>query len=244
VQPGVPEPTLAERARTLMHIGRLGMLATLARRQPGWPFGSLMPYALDDSGHPVFLISSMAVHTHNLKADARASLLVTQPGIAGDPLGAPRVTVMGQVFTAGDEVRRLYLERYEHARSWVDFDDFGFHRMEIRDVYYIGGFGVMGWIAAEDYARARPDPLADAAPSIINYMNSDRAGNLLDLARVFAGIHADEARMTSIDRLGFELRLKAGDRVRGTRVAFPREVLSVEESHSALAEMTGRAAAS
>ncbi len=67
-QSAVPEPSFAERARTLIHLGRIGSLSTLSRKQPGFPFGSLMPYALDGQGRPVFLISTMAMHTQNLQA--------------------------------------------------------------------------------------------------------------------------------------------------------------------------------
>ena len=70
-QPAIPEPSYAERARTLMHLGRVGSLSTLSRKQPGFPFGSVMPYGLDEQGRPIFLISTMAMHTQNLKADAR-----------------------------------------------------------------------------------------------------------------------------------------------------------------------------
>ena len=73
-QPAVAEPSFAERARTLMYLGRTGSLSTLSRKQPGFPFGSVMPYGLDGEGRPVFLISTMAMHTQNLQADARASL--------------------------------------------------------------------------------------------------------------------------------------------------------------------------
>src|SRR5579859_5361095 len=86
-QPPVPEPTFAERARTLVYLGRVGSLSTMSRKQPGFPFGSVMPYGLDDLGHPVFLISTMAMHTQNLQANPRASLLVTHPDTSGDPLG-------------------------------------------------------------------------------------------------------------------------------------------------------------
>src|SRR5437762_6152283 len=94
--PPVPEPAYDERARTLVHLGETGTLATLSRRHPGHPFASIMPYALDAEGRPLFLISSMAMHTQNLEADGRASLLVTQPGTSGDPLAAGRVTLMGR----------------------------------------------------------------------------------------------------------------------------------------------------
>src|SRR6202047_2751744 len=91
------EPTFAERARTLLYLGRIGSLSTLSRKQQGFPFGSVMPYGLDDRGRPIFLISTMAMHTQNLQADPRASLLVTHPDATGDPLGASRVTLVGEV---------------------------------------------------------------------------------------------------------------------------------------------------
>src|SRR5579859_1949544 len=86
--PPVPEPTFAERARTLVYLARIGSLSTLSRKQPGFPFGSVMVYGLDEHGRLIFLISTMAMHTQNLRADPRASLLVTQPDTSGDPLGA------------------------------------------------------------------------------------------------------------------------------------------------------------
>src|SRR5207245_5428275 len=93
----IPEPSFSERARTLVYVGRIGSLSTISRKQPGFPFGSVMPYGLDDRGRPIFLISTMAMHTQNLQADPRASLLVTQPDATGDPLGASRITLLGNV---------------------------------------------------------------------------------------------------------------------------------------------------
>src|SRR5690348_16799822 len=93
--PDVPEPTLAERSRTLVSIGRIGALSTHSQQWTGYPFASMMPYASDDAGRPVIFVSSMAMHTRNLTADMRASLLVTQPDAAADPLAAARVTLVG-----------------------------------------------------------------------------------------------------------------------------------------------------
>ena len=52
-QPEVAEPPLAERARTLVYLGRVGSLSTLSRKQQGFPFGSVMPYGLEDHANPV-----------------------------------------------------------------------------------------------------------------------------------------------------------------------------------------------
>src|SRR5438094_8937176 len=119
-QPPVPEPTFAERARTLLYLGRMGSLSTLSRKQLGFPFGSVMPYGLDDHGRPIFLISTMAMHTQNLQADPRSSLLVTQDHSGGDPLGASRVTLVGNVLPLPEsevaEARELYLARYTNSK--------------------------------------------------------------------------------------------------------------------------------
>src|SRR5438034_1293581 len=93
--PAVPEPSLAERARTLVSVGKVGSLSTLSRHKAGVPFGSVAPYASDEKGRPLFLISAMAMHTQNLLAEPRASLLVAEQA-DGDPLGAARVTLLGR----------------------------------------------------------------------------------------------------------------------------------------------------
>ena len=72
-QPQVPEPSHAERARTLVSLASVATLSSLSRKHPGFPFGSLMPFALDPAGRPIFLISNMAMHTQNLKPDPRCS---------------------------------------------------------------------------------------------------------------------------------------------------------------------------
>ena len=249
--PAAPEPTYAERARTLVYVGRVGALATLSLKQPGHPFGSVMPYALDGQGCPLFLISTMAMHTQNLQADCRASLLVSQPGWTGDALAAGRVTLMGEVRPlSGNDVaaaRQAYLARHANAIHWVDFEDFGFHRLEVADVYYVGGFAAMGWVPAEEYLAARPDPLADAAAGILEHMNRDHPDALVTFARVLAGAPADEALMLSVDRLGFKLRIKSAERLSSARIAFPREITTAEACRAVLIEMLkdarGRASA-
>ena len=244
-QPPVPEPSFAERARTLTHLGRIGGLSTLSRKQPGFPFGSVMPYGLDDRGRPIFLISSMAMHTQNLQADPRASLLVTQVDASGDPLGASRVTLVANVpqlpKSEVPTARELYLQRYENSKYWVDFEDFSFYRMNVVDIYYVGGFGVMGWVSASDYDHAQPDPLADATAEIIQHMNADHKDALILIARAFAGIDSQEAAMTSVDRLGFHVRVKTHDGMRGTRIAFLREARNAKEARNVLIEMVQQA---
>jgi heme iron utilization protein len=245
--PQLPEPSHAERVRTLMSLAPIGTLSTISRKHAGYPFGSLMPFALDSFGRPIFLISNMAMHTQNLKADSRCSLFVGEAAADGDALGAARATLIGNAEPVPEknvaDVRERYLARHENSRYWVDFSDFSFFRLLPIDLYYVGGFGVMGWVEARDYEHAAPDPLAEAAPGILAHMNADHINAMILLTRAYAGLEATEARMTSVDRLGFSLRLKTADGVKGARINFLREVATTQDTRAVLVEMVRQAKA-
>jgi heme iron utilization protein len=247
VAPQTLEPTHAERARTLLSLVSTGTLSTLSRKHPGFPFGSLMPFALDPEGRPIFLISNMAMHTQNLKEDPRCSLFVGEVSSEGDALGAARATLLGHAEPVPEQdlasVRQLYLTRHENSRYWIDFSDFSFFRLQPVDLYYVGGFGVMGWVEAQDYERAASDPLAQTAPGILTHMNADHGDAMILLARSYAGIEAIEATMTSVDRLGFSLRLKTNDGIKGARINFLREVATPQDTRAVLVEMVRQAKA-
>ena len=237
------EPSHAEKVRTLLIQEQLGTLATNSARHAGFPFASVMPYALTADAAPLFLISGMAIHTQNLVADPRASLLVMQSGGDADPLGAARVTLMGEArrVEASDELRSAYLARHPNAKYWIDFSDFSFFRLDVTDVYFVGGFGVMGWVAADDYRAAEADPLVDAAAMIIKHMNEDHGDALREITRRFGNLEAEEATMVAVDRLGFVVRAKTAQGMKGVRIQFPETVRTREDARRVLVGMTREA---
>jgi putative heme iron utilization protein len=242
-QPTAPESTLAERARTLMHIGGASSLSTMSVKHPGYPFGSVMPYAIDDSGNPIVLISQMAMHTKNLRADPRATLLVAEQ--SGSPLGPARISVMGDFTlvkqTDEESVAAPYLAAHPESRQWAGFGDFGFYRMTVKDVYLVGGFGVMGWVTATDYAAAEPDPLAESARDIIDHMNEDHVDSMVVLIQKHLGLEADTARMTTVDRYGFTVRMNIESKSRGGRIGFTKIANSPMEVRKVLVAMVEEA---
>jgi putative heme iron utilization protein len=244
-QPHLPEPSHAERVRTLVSLVSVATLSTLSRKHPGFPFGSLMPFALDPAGRPIFLISNMAMHTQNLKTDPRCSLFIGQAADGGDALGTSRATLIGHAEPVGEHevasVRKIYLARHENSRYWADFSDFSFYRLHPIDLYYVGGFGVMGWVEARDYEVAHPDPLAESAPGILSHMNADHVDSMVLLARSQAQIEATAATMTGVDRMGFTLRLQTEGGMKGARINFPQEAFNSQDVRKMLVEMVRQA---
>ncbi len=156
-----------------------------------------------------------------------------------------RATLMGRVTPVPESdiaaARSFYIAAHENSRHWVDFGDFRFFRLDPIDIYYVGGFGVMGWVDAREYRSASPDPLATVAVGIIAHMNADHEDAMILLARISAGIDASEATMTAVDRLGLHLRLRTADGMKGTRINFPYEVRTPEGARKALVEMVRQA---
>jgi hypothetical protein len=227
-RPAPPEPTHAERARTLVAAQTRGTLSTIAVRPAGTPFGSVVTYGLDDLGRPIFFVSTMAEHTHNLEADPRASLLVGEDTPAGaDPLAAGRVTLLGTAVGVSDPDERAaaragYLAA-NPAAFYVDYGDFRCMRLTVTDVRYVGGFGRMSWVDAADYAAARSDPLWSDAAGIIGHMNVDHADALVTLCHQAGRPDVLSASMTAVDRYGFEVIANiGGDHRDALRIGFRR----------------------
>jgi hypothetical protein len=217
-------PTHAERSRTIMHGATQGSLATLAKRPAGYPFGSIVMYALDDLGRPIFALSDLAEHSKNLALDHRASLLVTETSEGADALAAGRVTLVGSTSRIApdehDAARERYLSAHPHA-YYIDFDDFDIYRLEVEAIRFVGGFGLMSWVDPARYASAQPDPIRPAAHGIVAHMNGDHADAVKLYAEVLAGIDdVTDATMIAVDRYGFDIVVQSDDGSKTVRLTF------------------------
>jgi len=243
-RPPPPEPSHAERARTIVASQSRAALSTLSLDPPGSPFGSVITYGPDAAGQPCFFVSTMAEHTRNIDADPRASVLVvedTPPG--ADPLASGRVTLMGEVCEITDPTERStardgYLAA-NPAAFYVDYGDFRCLRLEMTGVRYVGGFGRMSWVDVAAYAAASPDPLAPAAEGIIGHMNADHADSMVTLCHHGAGrTDVVSASMTAVDRYGFDVVAQlANGHQEAIRVAFRTEQESADSVRRELVAM-------
>ncbi|HEX4353079.1 MAG TPA: DUF2470 domain-containing protein [Polyangiales bacterium] len=241
----VAAPTHAERVRTLIARHKVGALSTLAVDPSGYPYGSFITFALS-GGDPVILISRLAEHTRNLLGDARASLLVHDSD-SEDPLANGRVTLLGRATKlerGPSRARDAYLEAHPQSAYYADFSDFDFWRLSVEALRYIGGYGRMSWVNADDYKRAEPDPFATAAGFVLEHMNADHADSLVLYARAFSLAHdAEAATMTAIDRLGFEMTVKTPRGIGPARIAFEAPLTSADQARPTLVALVRAARA-
>ena len=250
--PPPPEPSHAERCRTLVAGSSRGALSTIAAEPAGYPYGSVASYGLDERGNPLFFVSLMAEHTQNAIRDPRASLLVTEPVPEGsDPLASGRVTLLGTLSPVGDDdrqtVRDLYLAANPTSAYYIDFGDFTFYRLDVESIRYVGGYGRMSWVDAEHYAEAEADPLVDAAAGIIEHMNADHAdAQVLFCRYLLDRPETTEATMSAVDRYGFEMIAVSPAGRAAVRLGFPEECTTGDEVRKAMVALVGdaRAAAS
>jgi len=235
----VPTPTHAERARTLVARISTGTLCTLALEPEGYPYGSFVTVAFDD-GNPVFLISGLAEHTKNLERDSRASLLVAEGGSA-DPLANGRVTMLGpctRVEADGGSARAAFFAAHPNSTYYADFRDFGFWKLQVDHVRYIGGYGRMSWISKADWQAAEPDPLGPSAAGVIAHMNADHADAMVLYCKAFSkATEISSATMTGVDRYGFDMSAKTPEGPRPVRVAFSTPVTTPDQLRAAMVAM-------
>src|ERR1044071_7535983 len=126
--------------KKLLREGLSGALATVMPAT-GDPYCSLVNVATAPDGAPLFLLSTLAIHTRNLLADPRASLMLDERK-DGDPLEGARIMLMGSVAAVSDPTaRRRYLARHREAEQFAGFKDFSFYRMELSRVHLVAGFG-------------------------------------------------------------------------------------------------------
>ena len=222
-------------ARRFLRSTRSGVLSTHSARFPGYPFGSIAPFVLDQEGNPLILISTIAEHTRNIAKNPHVSLIAFDPA-ASDMQAGARLTLLGEAVIADKQegpLRARYLSYFPQASQYFDMHDFLFHRIAIRQARYIGGFGNIHWIDGADLLP-QPNRLAEQEPGIIAHMNADHADSLRDYCRHVHGMEPRLAEMVGIDTDGFDVR--ADDRL--LRFYFDQPILDAGSARTALVALS------
>ena len=208
-------------AKKLLREGRSGALATLMQGS-GDPYCSLVNVATAADGSPLLLISTLAVHTRNILADPRVSLMIDERK-QGDPLEGARIMLLGTAEPIADnDIRRRYLVRQPEAEMYVGFADFSFYRMMLKGAHLVAGFGRIVDLKPEDVLTPTDDAaeLIAAEPEIVAHMNEDHAEACRLYATKLLGAADGAWRCVGCDPEGMELQLERT----ALRLAFPQRV--------------------
>ena len=225
-------------AKKLLREGRSGALATLMTGS-GDPYCSLVNVATQADGSPLLLISRLAVHTKNILADDRVSLMLDERK-PGDPLEGARVMLMGTAGLTDDpDARRRYLERHPSAEMFVGFGDFAFYKIALKGAHLVAGFGRIVDLTRDDIVTdlAGSEALVAAEPEAVAHMNEDHSEAVRLYATKLLGAPDGAWRCVGCDPEGLELQL---DRT-ALRLPFPQRVSGPGPLRQILKELAQKA---
>jgi heme iron utilization protein len=233
----------AKLTRSLLRRSRQGALATLMAGS-GDPYCSLVNVASHGDGSPILLISRLALHTRNILADSRVSLMLDERA-EGDPLEGSRIMLAGRAEQAsGDAVavlRRRYLNAHPSAEAFVDFKDFSFFRIKPAGAHLVAGFGRIVDLEPEQFLTdmSEAGALLEAEQGAIEHMNADHRDAMNLYATKLLGAEPADWCCTGCDPDGIDMQ--AGPTT--LRLDFPERVTGPGELRKMLVRLAGEARA-
>jgi putative heme iron utilization protein len=233
------EPALDAEGRALIRATPVATLATALAADggdAGWPYASLVLMACAFDGAPLLLLSDLAEHTRNLRADGRVSLLIDAAEETGSRLAGARLTVLGRaVATEDGTARARFLARHPEAHAYAPMTDFRLYRVEPERAHLVAGFGRIRWIETAGLRAgvSGTGSLAAAEPDVLAHMNSDHAAAVERIATHRLGLEAGPWRMTGCDPEGCDLRLGS----RTARIGFEAQIATPAQARAALVSL-------
>jgi heme oxygenase (biliverdin-IX-beta and delta-forming) len=233
----------ASLARSLLRRSRQGALATLMAGS-GDPYCSLVNVASHADGSPILLISRLALHTQNILADARVSLMLDERA-EGDPLEGSRIMLAGRAEQAGGDdlaiLRRRYLNAHPSSEVFVNFKDFSFFRIRPLSAHLVAGFGRIVDLKPARFLTDISDAgaLLEAEQGAIDHMNADHRDAMNLYATRLLGAQPADWRCTGCDPDGIDMQAGAIT----LRLDFPQRIVTPAALRKALKKLADRARA-
>ena len=231
-------------AKSLLRRSRQGALATLMAGN-GDPYCSLVNLASAPDGAPILLISRLAVHTKNVLADPRVSLMLDERA-PGDPLEGARIMLAGRAEEAAeayrDLLRQRYLNAHPSAETFVDFKDFSFFSIRPTGAHLVAGFGRIVDLRPEQFLTDVNDAadLIAAEQGAVDHMNEDLREAMNLYATNLLGAEAADWRCTGCDPEGMDMQ---ADGARTLRLEFPARITGPGDLRKTLVKLAEAARA-
>jgi len=242
------EADYTKEARDFVTMNKNAILSTTSVDKPGYPFGSIVPYDIDNQARIIIQVADISQHYKNLSVDHRGSIIVTDPFGSHDPQAHARATVLADFSAVPsdefEEVGWSYKGRFPESLERERAHGFLYMRGVPTDIRWIGGFGEIGWISALNYSDTVVDPLAYIALDIIDHMNADHeeAMKTLISARSDIDLKGKRVVMTNIRSTDFTMQATNGKSAERITLDFPEPVSDASKAREAFISMLGDAA--
>lgn len=263
-QQNAPKLDFATDVRTLIQNSHgFAVLSTFSKaHDDAYPNGSVVGFAVDTQGRPIFCFSGMSSHTQDILANPACSLTVASKQFKG--AADARVNLMGRATLIKDsqdikQAQEYYNQKHPGA-FWTAFGDFNWFRMTVDHVRFVGGFARAGTVTADEYAQAQPDVVSEFGPHICEHMNQDHSSATIAIVKhTVPGMNDDDddddgpeitaAEMIQVDSLGMFVKVTRTEPVAflpqqfKVRVPFPRPARDRGDVKKLIVEMTQAATA-
>ncbi|KAL9240197.1 hypothetical protein vseg_014443 [Gypsophila vaccaria] len=230
-----------EEIRTVLANSTRAALSTFSYKYDGYPSGSIVDFACDAGGAPILAVSSLAVHTKDLLANPKCSLLIAKdPDDRTDLV----ITLHGDAVAVAEgdiaAVRKDYLAKHPNA-FWIDFGDFHFLRIQPRVVRYVSGVATAllgsGEFSSEEYNAAKVDPISQFSKPVASHMNKDHQEDTKLIVQHSTTIPVESAYMMDMDHLGFNVKATYLGKTYKLRIPFPRPAVDRKDVKTLIVEM-------
>ncbi len=138
-----------------------GTLSTIVNNKQinNYPYNSIVPFTLNKNGYPIFYLSKIAKHTHNIKENKKVSLMVSEIGLLNSQDN--RVCFIGNIRKVNDneiKTNKNYFYKSHANNPLLSLEGFDFYIIDdIKLIYFIGGFGNTQKINITKYFNAQAD---------------------------------------------------------------------------------------
>jgi putative heme iron utilization protein len=206
--------------------------------ETGEPYASLVLLACTQAAEPLLLLSDLADHTKNLKAEPRASILLDGTGGLENPLTGARASLQGPITKIHDpEALARFVRRHPSAGLYASFGDFNLYRMAPERAHLVAGFGRIHWTTEDLVVDTDGEALGAQEDGVVAHMNEDHCDAVGLYANRILGLAGVGWRLTGVDPEGCDLRRGGGV----ARIDFTRRVQDAEGARAELVKLVKRA---
>ena len=229
-------------ARKLLYEQDYGILSTISTEieVKNYPFGSVTPYCIDNSGQVIILVSNIAEHTKNMKANSRVSLTILEKITGnGNVQAQGRLTYVGTAEPISEseysKISQKYLRYFPEAAHYFETHPFTFYRISLVKARFIGGFGKIFWLYPEQLCKANPFS-NETEIFILEHMNADHTGAIKHYFKLYKDIilsSTEQPALVGVDMEGFDVLMNRHKH----RFYFPESVTSSGQARQFFTQM-------